>query len=487
MSRTTILYKDVAPGADEDAAVSTGSAADFSVTQDLVAGVTTAPGMTCERNQWVLNGEHRYVSNLDIAFWSRDISGEDCTFDNPPVIDIGFDEQYSSVGLTLIFDTETGEYCTSVNIKWYQGETLKANKTFAPNATTYFFQQQVESYDRIVITLNATSLPCRRARINQIIFGIYRYFGMSELRSASIVNEMSLIGTELPISTMKWTLDSDDDVDFMFQLKQPVEVRNNDNLLGVYYIDEYARSTKTVYDIECYDALGVLDETPFDGGAYLSGISAKTLLETILDGDFSVEYAEDVADATLTGVIASSSKREAIQQVIFAWGVCIATDGTDRLRVFNLPTDAIDVGENRTYTGVTVSTSAVVTKVSVTAHTYTQASDGDVEIGGVKYSDTQTVYSVTNPNVTASDKQNVIEVTGATLVSASIGQAVAQRVYDYYLNRNTNRARIVWAGEKLGDLLTLPNAWGGTNTGHAAKMEIKLSNTVAANVEAIGN
>ena len=96
------------------------------------------------------------------------------------------------------------------------------------------------------------------------------------------------------------------------------------------------------------------------------------------------------------------------------------------------------------------------------------------------------MYSVTNPNVTASDKQNVIEVTGATLVSTSIGQAVAQRVYDYYLKRNTNKAKIVWDGEWLGDLLTLPNSWGGTNTGHAAKMEIKLSNTVAANVEAIG-
>lgn len=486
MSRTTILYKDIAPGADEDASVSTQSASEFSAPQKLVDGVTTDPGATCELNQWVLSGEHRYVSNLDVAFWSNDLSGNDCIFENPPVIEIDFDEQYSSVGLTLVFDTEAGDYCTSVNIKWYQGQALKTSKDFTPDATTYFFKQQVESYDRIVITLNATSLPCRRARINQIIFGIYRYFGMSELRSASIVNEMSLIGAELPISTMKWTLDSNDDVDFMFQLKQPVEVRNNNNLLGVYYIDEYARSTKTVYDIECYDALGVLDETPFDGGAYLSGISAKALLEAILDGDFQVEYADDVTDKTLTGVLVASSKREAIQQVIFAWGVCIATDGTDRLRVFVLPTEAIDVGENRTYTGVTVSTSAIVTRASVTAHTYTQDSNGNVEIDGVKYSDTQTVYSVSNPNVTASDKQNVIEVAGATLVSTSIGQSVAQRVYDYYLNRNTNKAKIVWNGERLGDLLTLPNAWGGTNTGHVAKMEIKLSNTVAANVEAIG-
>ena len=124
--------------------------------------------------------------------------------------------------------------------------------------------------------------------------------------------------------------------------------------------------------------------------------------------------------------------------------------------------------------------------VSVPAHTYTKDSGGSIEIGGKKYSDSTTVYTVSNPNVTATDKQNVIEVTDATLVSTSIGQAVAQRVYDYYLRRNTNKAKIVWDGEMLGDMLTLPNAWGGTNTGNVAKMEIRLSNTVAASCESIG-
>ena len=296
---------------------------------------------------------------------------------------------------------------------------------------------------------------------------------------------MSLIATELPISTMKWTLDSKDDVDFMFQLKQPVEVRNNDNLIGVYYIDAYSRSADTVYDIECYDALGVLDETPFSGGVYTNK-SAKELLSEIVDGDFEIEYDSAITDATLTGVLLATSKREAIQQVLFAWGVCASTDGRERLYVFHLPSTAKEVGKNRTYTGVTVDTAAIVTKVVVTAHTYIQNTNGSIEINGSKYSDTKAEYSVSNPNITASDKQNVIEITDATLVSPSIGQKVAQRVYDYYLRRSTNKAKIVWAGEKLGDVLTMPNAWDGTNTGNVAKMEIRLSNTVAANVEAIG-
>ena len=121
---------------------------------------------------------------------------------------------------------------------------------------------------------------------------------------------------------MKWTLDSKDDVDFMFQLKQPVEVRNNDNLIGVYYIDGYSRSAATVYDIECYDALGVLDETPFSGGVYTNK-SAKELLSEIVDGDFEIEYDSAITDITLAGALTATSKREAIQQVLFAWGVVL--------------------------------------------------------------------------------------------------------------------------------------------------------------------
>lgn len=485
MSRTTILYKDIAPGAEEDASVSTTAVESFSNPSLLPSGVTPAPTITCELNHWGLDGNYKLVENEPTAFWSAEMSGDDCSFENPPVITIDFDQQYSSVGLTLVFDSASGDYCDSVNIKWYQGDTQKANTDFSPNAATFFCQQRVESYNKIVITLNRTNLPGRRAKLEQIVFGIFRYFGMSELRSASIVNEMSLIATELPISTMKWTLDSKDDVDFMFQLKQPVEVRNNDNLIGVYYIDGYSRSAATVYDIECYDALGVLDETPFSGGVYTNK-SAKELLSEIVDGAFEIEYDPAITDITLAGALTATSKREAIQQVLFAWGVCASTDGRERLYVFHLSSTAKEVGKNRTYAGVTVDTAAIVTKVVVTAHTYAQNTNGSIEVNGIKYSDTKTEYSVSNPNITASDKQNVIEIADATLVSPSIGQKVAQRVYDYYLKRSTNKAKIVWAGEKLGDMLTMPNAWDGTNTGNVAKMEIRLSNTVAANVEAIG-
>lgn len=485
MSVTTILYKDIAPGADEDAAIAAEGETDFSVLADLPFGTSPAQSISLERNHWGLNGAFQYVADQTIAFWSTSLSGDDCTFTDPPVIDITFDEQYSSVGITLQFDTASGDYCTAVNIKWYQDESLKEDVDFTPDSAAYFCEKQVTSYDRIVITLNKTSLPAKRAKLEWIVFGLYRHFGMQDLRSASIVNEMSLPALELPISKMNWTLDTDADVAFMFQLKQPVEARNNDTLLGVYYVDEYSRTSKNIYKIECYDAFGVLDEIPFPGGVYTNK-SAKELLTEILGGDFSVVYDDDVEDTNLTGVLQSVSRREAAQQLFFAWGVCASTDGRETIRIFHPPETPKEIGRNMTYTGVSVSTSAIVTQVQVTAHTYTQSENGGIEINGVKYDDAKTVYTVSNPDVTATDKQNIVEVTDATLVSPAIGQAVAQRVYDYYTKRDTNKAKIVWAGERLGDCVTLPNAWGGSNTGNLAKMEIRLSNTVAASVEAIG-
>ena len=486
MSKTTIIYKDIAPGAEEDAQITAQGADGMSDIGSLVSGVEPEPAITLELNNWLLDGTYKLAESQPIAFWSEGLSGGEGAFASYPVITVDFDRQYSSVGLTIAFDRASGSYCNSVNIKWFQGETLKSDKDFVPDGAVYFFQNQVESYDKIVITLKSTNLPYHRAKLEQIIFGVLRTFDMSEIRSASIVNETSLIGTELPVSTMNWTLDSRSDVDFMFQLKQPVEVRNDGNLIGVYYIDGYARKAKALYDIECYDALGVLDETPFPGGAYLEGISAKVLLSEIAGGDFPVYYAPGLADVNLKGVLMPSSKREAAQQVMFAWGACISTDGRDGLYVFSLPDTAAIIPEDRTYTGVTVDTSAIVTKVSVTAHTYTQDENGSIEINGVKYADNPEVYSVSNPNVTATDKQNVVEVTNGTLVSADIGQATAQRIYDYYLKRNTNKAKIVWTGERLGDYVTIPNAWEGQNTGHLARMEIRLSNTVAATCETIG-
>lgn len=483
MSKSYLIYKDVAPGAEEDAAVTTNGAQPFTEPSKLPAGGDELPIISGELGAWGLNGTFVARDGKALAFWSTAMSGVSGVFSAPPTITVLFDKQYSSPGITLAFDTATGDHCTSVNIKWYQQATLKADADFAPNAGTYFCQQRVLSYDKVVITLKATNLPYRYAKLNQIRFGVYRLFGMTDLRRVSIINEMDLIASKLPVSTMRWTLDSQNDVEYLFQLQQPVEAYNDDRLIGVYYIESSSRVSERLYEISCHDAFGILNESTFAGGVY-SNKSAAALLGEIVGSDFELEVL--AADVKLNGAIQPCTRREAAQQVLFAWGACAATDGTAGIRVFSAPSVPAEIGTDRTFLGVAVDTAAITTEVRVTAHTYTESAAGAVEIGGVKYTDTTTVYTVTNPDVTATDKQNVVEVTEATLVSPAIAQAVAQRVYNYHVRRHTNKSRFVWKGERLGDCVTQPNSWGGTNTGNLVKMEILLSNTVVAGSEARG-
>lgn len=295
---------------------------------------------------------------------------------------------------------------------------------------------------------------------------------------------MDLLSAELPASKMNWTLDSKNPVSYMFQLKQPIEMYDGTTLIGVYYVESSTRQSSTIYQVTASDAIGVLGTQYFQGGAYLSGVSAKTLLQTIIGDAFDLTFS--VTDKTLYGLLVQQTKREAIQQVLFAAGWCCRTDGGKDIKIFEAPTVATDIGTDRTYTGVSVQTSAIVTKVSVVGHTYTASADGQIEVLGQKYADAQTVYDVLNPDVTAADVQNDITVDSATLVSTHNGQATAQRVFNHYLRRNTHRSKIIFGTEKLGDCVTQPTPWGTTEKGNIRAMTIMLSGVVAAEVESLG-
>lgn len=483
MSVSYIFYKDVAPGADEAAQVTATQAHGYSTVTSLALEKGSPPPIaTLEPGRWLLDGSYT-LPPAEVPYWSDSLSNGSCVLSPAPVVDITFPAQYSSVGLTLLFDQATGEYCRKVNIKWYQGGTLKGDRDFFPDSAFYVCQETVTSWDRITITLLETSLPCRRARLCQVVFGVHRRFGMDELRSVKLVNQCDMSSLSVPCSTMEWHLDSKADIQFMFQFKQPVEVWNGGGMVGVYYIDGFSRPSLHLRDIQCYDAIGVLDEIPFGGGVYTNK-SAKALLGEIVGADFGLDL--EVEDAALTGAILPGSKRAAMQQVLFAWGACVSTDGRYTLRVFHPPTEGAAIGPGRTYAGASVETAAIVTGVQVTAHTYTPDPNGSVETGGGKYRDTTAVYSVTNPNVTSNDKENVVAVTNATLVSPDRAQACAQRLYEWYSRRGTAKARVVWQGEGLGGRVALPTPWGTEVAGNISKMDITLSNTVAAGMEVVG-
>lgn len=279
-----------------------------------------------------------------------------------------------------------------------------------------------------------------------------------------------------------------EDIDFIFQEKQPVYAYNGKTKIGTFYIDESTRVSKNVYNVSCIDALGILDEDPFPAVVY-SNANAKTVLESILGGYFVLELSEELQTEKLTGYIPDCTRREALQQVAFALRAVVDTSGTGNVKVWRLSEETpTEIPMNRLYVGGEVSQSAIVTEVRVTAHTYSTSGSGSdtIEAGGKKYFHTTAVTVKQNPNITASTKPNVIEVKDATLVNSTNVAAVTQHVFDYYMRRQTHSVQIVMDKELPGDYVDTTTPWDDHITGTITSMTIKLSGIAAAECEIVG-
>lgn len=482
-----IVYKDIAIGADTDASVSAVGADAISNVALLPFGVETADIATLELNKWGLGGTAKIYNGQDIALISAAMSGADCTFASPPSVTVSFDSNYTTLGIYLRFATNTVDYATSVTLTWYQDTAQLAQKTFYPDGLSFFCENTVTAYNKLVITINAANLPYRYARLEQIVFGVVREFDKRELGSVDITQKVNLISAELSINTLDWTLKSKTGVDYVFQLKQPVEAYNNGNLIGVFYIDDQAtRTAEHAYTIPCSDAIGVLDGYDFTAVMYLDK-DAVTAMQEIVGGVFELDIDSSFSAVTLTGLIPDGTRRTALQQVAFAIGAIVSTAGSKKIRVYPAASGTpTEIPVKRIYDAPSVKQDAVVTSIVVTYHSYVvgSGSSGDdvITVGGVKYVHTTGTTRVDNPNVTASDMQNVKTVKDATLVNPSNAAAVAARVYSYYQRRNTVGSKIVVDAEEPYSYITVPTKWGTAATGHIQSMKIKLSNTTAVEI-----
>ena len=316
-----LIYRDVAVGAAEDAAVTASGAHSMSDVSLLPSGANTPPLCIVEHNFWRLNGTHMIYDGQAISFLSSAVSGSNCEFSETPKIRVDFDNNYTTLGISLKFSPDTGDYCKQVTITWYQGETHLASHVFTPDSANYFCEKTVSAFNRVDISLDKTSLPLRRARLDQIVFGIIREFRWNEIGSVTIKQEVDPISAELAINYLDWMLRSNSDTEYIFQLKQPVEAYHNNELVGVFYVDNIPERTGVGdYSVECQDALGVLDNYEWTGKMYTADTPFSSVVNEIVGGAFEVDIETSLASATIKGYIPDGTRREALQQAAFIVG-----------------------------------------------------------------------------------------------------------------------------------------------------------------------
>lgn len=529
-----IVYEDVSPLAKGDSTVTSNDKQSYVDMSDLSQLEITPFGnyALCLPRYSQLDGRFKNApNNLPTSgngYVSNSLSDSEGLFTTNPSIEITFSQKHSALGLTFVFNPLSGDYCNNLNIKWYDTATLIEDEDFTPDSAEYFCEKKVELFNKIVIEFKGTSKPYRYIFLAGIMYGVVRTYNEDEIVRVNLLSDLSQIGEELTINTFGWTLISQTDTDYLFQKQQGMKLYDGNKLLGSYYIDTAKRKSDKVYEINCYDAVGILDQTKFMGGIY-TGQSVTSVLEAIFDGS-NINYTvdEETASKTIYGHIPILTKREALSWVLMATGAVADTTQSTSVDIYRLDDTVkrtIDVDSQ--YTGLEVENTQIVTGVKVTSYSYStintseeifnetlngtamvefneplhslsisggtivdsgvnyaviSGTGSNVTLTGKKYKVQTRVTEVRNENVGALDIQNVLDISSCTIISHSIAQEVAERVLSYYLKTKKVSVKIILGDNDLGDKVTINSGFEGNITGTIEQLEISGNNKLAGKV-----
>lgn len=307
-------------------------------------------------------------------------------------------------------------------------------------------------------------------------------------------------------------------------------------LQNKFFLSKITQISKEIFKIECVSAIGLLTTSTHYGGIY-TGQTASTVLADILDG---ITYELDAlfTNVPIRGYLPIETKRDALQQVLFAMGasVKIKNDGTLQI----VPASNVSTGDisvERTYQNGEYEIQEAVDGVKLTEHNYfingeeetlfedtitgrqvitfsephynitaVDGNDNDIlvyptsstqgvnhcivepivgvvssgcTIKGKKYTHIERV--VTAGTVTTTGDENIMSVTQAYLANPTIADELVDRIWEYAQCNKYIKQYIVVGDEHAGDVVNVISPYNyETKQGLITEMNITMSGKIKA-------
>ncbi len=170
---------------------------------------------TFERDYWKLDGSF-YIPPLpgeddsELGWWSDAICNADGVFSPHQIVEFTFGEEHNSMGITITFDPMAKEYASDFDIDVYRlDDTLIQSEQVVGNTSpVYVMIHGLDNYGKIVITIKKWAKPYRRARITEVDFGVIKEYQNDKLIKLNILEEMNIVGDNLPANELKFTVDN---------------------------------------------------------------------------------------------------------------------------------------------------------------------------------------------------------------------------------------------------------------------------------------
>lgn len=335
---------------------------------------------------------------------------------------------------------------------------------------------------------------------NKIVYASYIFSDDDEtLRSGNEYQITSLIADELQADTIELEVKCSDKNIVAFTENAPLQYYRENLLRSTYYVQSIKRIGGDKYTISADSAMGLLMKRLHVGGIY-TGQTVKEVVNEIC-GNIPILVKTVFADTKLYGWLPyckppKSSARNNLVQVLYAIGAALTTDNNGVLRVEPL-WDGISssIGEARMYFDGSVETEKPISAVTVTEHQYVAGAEekelfsgtaqkGDIitfsepmhslSANGFSILESGANYAkisagtgtlkgkayihntrLVTRTVTKDAPENVESFLDATLVSLVNSSAVAKRLADYYMCRETITNGIVSGQEKPGHVVSV--------------------------------
>jgi len=488
--------------------------------------------------------------NTSWGLWSNSMSNTDGAFTTPLVLSLNFAENHSVMGISLEFNQYDNSYCNNMNVKYYNNDTLLSDITIYPDNWRYAYENKVENFNKMVFTFYSMNKADRYLKLQSIIHGLIKKFQEDTVISTTVLEEIDITSSELTINTMDFTVYSADDEFNIFnpsglynvlQKKQQISVIGTvdgaEKNMGTFYLDEWKASENKMMNLSTIDAIGIMEGTYFYGGLY-TNVTASNLIETIMnDAGFGYTLDSELASITISGWLPRCTHREALQQVAIAIGAYVDTSRGGTVKIKNQPDFLSDytymIDKNKKHTGTNVNLKPYVTGVNVTEHNYvkntsteklfsgslevgtreiifdapvsvtsvsgatlvnsganycivTVATTGTVTVTGYKYTDNTQVIKISLPQVNAGEKENILSLTDATLITSLNSKSVASRILYLYQNRIEQELTFTLNNETVGNVVSVEVLDNVYRQGIITKLETDLSNGFVTKAVIIG-
>ncbi len=326
---------------------------------------------------------------------------------------------------------------------------------------------------------------------------------------------------------------------------EPVYHYRGENLLGKFFMTSTVRKGRYLHEIVCTSAIGLLENSTHYGGLY-TGQPMEDVLGDIIGG--VIEYSLDIAFVGMAvyGWLPIATRRGNLQQLLFSVGGSVRKDAAGNPVFAPLSSGNPAALENsRVFVGGNVDYRTPVNEVNVSEHAYmayptdkeatlyegeapaeplvspkgldmvgvlvrfdgpmhSLAVDaGQILESGVNYAVlgaasscklvgreyTHTTRVITAAKAAArglvSQKDNVVTVTDATLVSMANSENVAARVLAYYGQAATVRTDFVVQGERAGDPVSLTDPFGEPVDGFIQSMDFAMGGLLRASARIV--